>query len=408
MTTVQDALLVKEPDLGHYSLGTSAPWYKGWELTEDQVEVFRQRSRASLEAKAKAERGEMEQLHPVNTPTFDPGNLMPQLAGNGLRTLSLFSGGGGLDLGFDRAGYSHHASIEIMTIAARTLTTNRPGWRVLTGQDGDAKSMDWRQFRGQVDVIQGGPPCQPFSTAGRRRGREDERDLFPCFVQAVLEIEPLAFVAENVPNLGAARFRAYVEECILKPLSRKWRVQVFKLSAPQFGVPQTRTRLFFVGIRRDLERTYQPPVPLFRSFEDESLYNAELPICIGVRRALGLIDIGVDGPAPTMRSGLTGPRHTTSVNSSVSALKKWNRLQIWPNGVAATREAASRFPPKNGHFRLSVPDCALLQGFPEWWRFEGPVYAALGQIGNSVAPPMAYRVAVTLAACLAGRPVHAP
>jgi DNA (cytosine-5)-methyltransferase 1 len=76
----------------------------------------------------------------------------------------------------------------------------------------------------------------------------------------------------------------------------------------------------------------------------------------------------------------------------VTALKIWNRLQIWPNGVALTRELASAYVAKNGHFRLSVPDCMVIQGFPADWPIGAPVYFALGLIGNAVAPPMAYHL----------------
>jgi len=75
-------------------------------------------------------------------------------------------------------------------------------------------------------------------------------------------------------------------------------------------------------------------------------------------------------------------------------------LQIWPNGVQSTRQKASAFPAKDDHFRLSVQDCGLLQGFPEEWRFAGAVYEVLGQIGNSVAPPVAYAVAKAVADAL--------
>jgi DNA (cytosine-5)-methyltransferase 1 len=71
----------------------------------------------------------------------------------------------------------------------------------------------------------------------------------------------------------------------------------------------------------------------------------------------------------------------------------WQALEIWPNGVARDRESARAFVAKNGHFRLSVPDCAIIQGFPDDWHFHGAVYLALGQVGNSVAPPLAYRLA---------------
>ncbi|MEQ9369161.1 MAG: DNA cytosine methyltransferase [Coleofasciculus chthonoplastes F3-SA18-01] len=75
----------------------------------------------------------------------------------------------------------------------------------------------------------------------------------------------------------------------------------------------------------------------------------------------------------------------------------------WPNGVALNREQAHLFVADNGHFRLSVPDCAILQCFPQSWSFDGAVYKALGQIGNAVPPPMAYRVAVSIAQALSSR-----
>ena len=121
---------------------------------------------------------------------------------------------------------------------------------------------------------------------------------------------------------------------------------------------------------------------------------------MGTREALGLSDIGWDAPAPTIRSTLTGPRHTTSVLNSVSSRAVWERLQVWPSGVAPSREAARAFVAENGHFRLSVPDVALLQGFPESWSFHGAVYMALGQIGNAVPPPLGYVVAESVADAL--------
>ncbi|ORU94275.1 MAG: hypothetical protein A6F72_08525 [Cycloclasticus sp. symbiont of Poecilosclerida sp. N] len=71
-------------------------------------------------------------------------------------------------------------------------------------------------------------------------------------------------------------------------------------------------------------------------------------------------------------------------------------MEIWPNGVQPDRKRASAFPAKNGHFRLSVQDVGLIQGFPESWEFAGAVYQMLGQIGNSVSPPVAYQVALSV------------
>nr|WP_263012403.1 MULTISPECIES: DNA (cytosine-5-)-methyltransferase [unclassified Laspinema] len=336
---------------------------------------------------------------------------MLQLPSHGLRSLSLFSGGGGLDLGFDRAGFTHVASYDILPDAGKTLTQNRRHWRVFSGEPGDVTHIDWRSYRGLVDVIHGGPPCQPFSVAGHQKGKADRRDMFPEFVRAVLEIQPLAFVAENVTALLGKKFSSYVQEEIEKPLSPTYRLIKFILSAPDFGIPQIRNRVFFVGFKTDkIAAKYQPPQPThhWKKEEGSSIRQAiqldlfspgersQLPRCMGIREALGLPDLGFDALAPTIRSGLTGPRHTTSVLSSVSAQKNWEKLQIWPNGVAANREQAHLFVAKNGHFRLSVADCAMIQGFPEFWIIEGAVYMALGQIGNAVPPPLAYRIAASI------------
>lgn len=359
-------------------------------------------SKRSAEAKRRAMEGDTEPKHEINVPRLSPEELMPQLPRNGLRALSLFSGGGGLDLGFDRAGFEHLTSYEIITDAAATLSANRPQWDVKSGNEGDVAKVDWRTVK--VDVIHAGPPCQPFSSAGRQLGHEDGRNLFPEFIRAVREVKPLAFVAENVRALLNGKFSQFVHEQIVQPLSREYSVHIFDLSAASFGVPQVRTRVFFVGFRRGLNAQYCSPSPTHyckHSSDEpppmaETMQGAAFQQCMGAREALGLPDIGFDALAPTMRSGLTGPRHTTSILSSVSALKLWNRLQIWPNGVAPSREMAQRFVADNGHFRLSVPDCALLQGFPESWKFSGAVYKSIGQIGNSVAPPMAYQVALSI------------
>jgi DNA (cytosine-5)-methyltransferase 1 len=392
----------KENHLGHYGLGTDAPWYQPQELSEAERRVFSEMSKRSAAAKRRAMEGDAEPKHGINVPLLRPETLMPQLPRNGLRTLSLFSGGGGLDLGFDQAGFDHVTSYEIVTDAAATLSANRPHWDVRSGDEGDVTTVDWQ--RAKVDVIHAGPPCQPFSSAGRQMGTADGRNLFPEFVRAVREVKPLAFVAENVRALLNGKFSQFVQEQIVQPLSREYSVHIFDLSASSFGVPQVRTRVFFVGFRRDLKVQYSSPTPThFCEYSSdgpppmaETMKGSAFQRCLGAREALGLPSIGFDALAPTLRSGLTGPRHTTSVLSSVSALRVWNKLQIWPNGVAPSREMARRFVPENGHFRLSVPDCALLQGFPESWKFTGAVYKSTGQIGNSVAPPMAYQVALSI------------
>ena len=236
--------------------------------------------------------------------------------------------------------------------------------------------------------------------------------MIPEFVRCIKEILPKAFVVENVSGLSSKKFKKYLSDTLFIPLEINYKIQMFTLNAAGFGVPQIRKRVIFVGIRNNsTKKEYKKPEEIYdfshlrltkeisrevtlSLFGEEQDYKEK---CIGVREALGLEEIGYDTIAPTLRCTLTGPRSTTSILSSTSAQKIWNSLGIWPNGVQLNREKASAFETKDGTFRLSVSDCAILQGFPENWKFNGPVYQALGQIGNSVAPPMGYHIAKSIA-----------
>ena len=404
--------------IGHYFEGSDAKWYRGRNLTDEEREVFRQRSIGSHKAKLKALNGDgPPPIHKINVPKLNPEDLMPKLKPNQIKVLSLFSGGGGLDLGFDYAGFQHCESYEIMEDAGLTIINNRPQWNVFYGEEGNVREKNWQSLQGKIDVIHGGPPCQPFSTAGRQMGGKDDRDLFPEFIRSILEVEPKAFVAENVKALKSKKFEKYLHQNILFPLSQDYHISMFELSAASFGVPQKRYRVFLVGLRKDkINKKFVIPKPTHdfshllpnhknNNCQQLSLFDFytsddDLLKCMGVREALGLPDIGYDALSPTIRSALTGPRHTTSILSSVSAQKQWTKLQVWPNGVAKDRLSANKFVTKNGHFRLSVQDCAILQGFPDSWIFNGAVYMILGQIGNSVVPPVAYQVAKALSKAL--------
>ncbi|NKR27508.1 DNA (cytosine-5-)-methyltransferase [Rhodococcus hoagii] len=374
------------------------PHHRPRSLTVSQREAFRQMSIQSRQAKLQALTGAVEPVHDINVPKLDPYALMPQQADNGLSGLSLFSGGGGLDLGFDRAGFTHTASYEILEAAAETLRAARPSWVVKGGDDGDVRGVKWSGLRGEVDVVHGGPPCQPFSIAGRQQGGEDSRDMWPEFVRCVRSIRPRAFVAENVSALASKKFADYVQSNIIGALDDWYHIRMLTLRAEQFGVPQLRRRVVFVGFsrKRDAER-FQAPVATHHWGPDG---DPALERTLGLREALGLPDIGFDALSPTVRSSLSGPRHTTSILNSVAAQRVFGSMEIWPNGVAATREAAQAFVPKNGHFRLSVPDVALMQGFPEDWPLAGATYMQLGQLGNAVPPPLAYAVALSVSRAL--------
>lgn len=373
----------------------------GYTISDDKRDEYRKTSQLSSERKRLAFIGEgIQPVHQINTPTLNPNELMPPLPSNSFRTLSMFSGGGGLDLGFDKVGFHHVASYDILAICGETLTANRKTWKIHSGESGDVQVVNWADYRGEIDIIHGGPPCQPFSIAGKQQGQSDSRNMWPSFIKAVLAIKPRVFMAENVPGLLDPKFEPFVKENIERPLGDEYYIHRFILSAEDFGVPQTRKRVFFVGFRDESDfLRFVPPTP---THTRETGLDFGMSKCMGAREALGLADIGFDCLAPTLRSGFTGPRNTTGVVNSKASMTTWGKLKIWPNGVQSSRLKAHRYPPENDHFRLSVQDCAILQGFPEDWFFSGAVYQILGQIGNSVCPPVAYNVAKSILTSIGG------
>ncbi len=202
-----------------------------------------------------------------------------------MRSVELFTGAGGLALGIEEAGFHHDTVIERNKYCCHTLSQNQArgfkplaGWRLFSG---DVRSFDYSEIRGPVDLLAGGPPCQPFSIGGKHQGPLDSRDMFPEVVRAMRELRPRAILVENVRGLlreSFARYFAYVTlqmrypEMLTKPdedwidhLSRLERHHtkgrekglhyniVFRpLNAANYGVPQKRERVIIVGFRSDL------------------------------------------------------------------------------------------------------------------------------------------------------------
>jgi DNA (cytosine-5)-methyltransferase 1 len=211
-----------------------------------------------------------------------------------LTSLELFTGAGGLALGAHLAGFHHTALVEWNRDACRTLRANAarnavPGiehWRVI---EADARTVPVREL-GPVDLIAGGPPCQPFSIAGKHRGMEDSRNMIPEFIRAIRELAPRAFIMENVRGLIRRSFESYFsyvlleltyptvtrqpDETLESHLRRLEEVHtrghfadlsynvVFRLlNAADYGVPQLRERVFLVGFRADTGIEWHFPEP---------------------------------------------------------------------------------------------------------------------------------------------------
>jgi DNA (cytosine-5)-methyltransferase 1 len=171
--------------------------------------------------------------------------------------ISLFSGLGSFSKALRDLGF-HVLAHDFMPEACATLRSN--GFDVIQG---DVRDVDFSTARyGQVEVIIGGPPCQPFSQGGRNGGQYDERDMLPDFTRAVAEIQPRFFMMENVRGLASPRHKAYLDKVLTDLEALGYIVEWDVLDASDYGVPQSRKRTFVMGVRVDVaedrERTSTP------------------------------------------------------------------------------------------------------------------------------------------------------
>ncbi len=202
-----------------------------------------------------------------------------------MRSVELFVGAGGLGLGVSKAGFHPAAVIDWDRWACDTIRENRErGLEPLNGwplHECDIREFDFEQIDGPIDLVTGGPPCQPFSLGGLHRAFLDDRDMFPEAIRAVRTLRPRAFVLENVKGLTRATFTNYLEyirlqlrrpELVARPNERwmehlarlaesetdgrqrglEYQVVIRVLNAANYGVPQRRERVFIVGFRSDI------------------------------------------------------------------------------------------------------------------------------------------------------------
>lgn len=159
-----------------------------------------------------------------------------------MNAITLFAGAGGSCQGLKDAGLDVVACFERDDDAVATLKANG-----LPAIQADLVDYDWAPYAGKIDLVEGGPPCQPFSAAGLGQGEWDARDCIPAYIDAVAAIRPAYFVMENVRGLTFKKHREYLETVVTMFRELGYNVEWRVLNAADFGVPQTRQRLFVVG-----------------------------------------------------------------------------------------------------------------------------------------------------------------
>lgn len=367
-----------------------------------------------------------------------------------MKSIELFAGAGGLGIGLHQAGFTPLAVVEWDKYCCDTIRDNQDrgvphviDWLLI---EGDVRSVDFRVYSDQVDLVSGGPPCQPFSLGGRHGAHRDVRDMFPEAIRAVREIRPLAFVFENVKGLTRTAFRNYFEYIRLQmehPELRSrqhedwtdhlvrlekhhtrgrrsdlhYRVVARVLNTADYGVPQRRERVVFVGFRDDtnIEWSFPPSThsldALCWSLVHEKEYWERHHVPLDERvvstvfdvRARRMVERPRTAPWRTVRDALHDLPDPES-ESGTATFWHNHRLQLgarkYPGhsgspldepaktlkaGVHGVPGGENMLRRPDGSVRyFTVRESARLQTFPDDYVFHGSWTETMRQLGNAV------------------------
>lgn len=374
-----------------------------------------------------------------------------------LNSVELFAGAGGLALGIERARFQHLAVLEKAQIACNTLSKNT-SWPIVCC---DVATFDYAKIEDKVDLVAGGPPCQPFSVAGKHLANLDPRDMFPEAVRAVRELRPRAFLFENVKGLLRTSFSNYLDyillqlrhpDVLLRPkedwTKHRTRLQRHEtgggkvglnynvvsqvLNAADYGTSQRRERFFIVGLRSDLgiEWSFPPPTHAldsllwsqWKSGDYWRHHDIAAPLHYQIPPNLVLRGRQLDGPPlakpwRTIRdaiSDLPDPQQSLQAHIPGHAFVDGAKIYKGHTGSpldlpAKTLKAGVHGVPggenmllhPNGNVRyFTIRECARLQGFPDSHIFPESWGATMRQLGNAVPVDLAYQIGRSLASAL--------
>ena len=332
-----------------------------------------------------------------------------------MNLISLFSGCGGLDLGFERAGFSIPVANEFDKKIWGTYKENHPRTHLIENDVRKIKKEDILPYiGGEVDGIIGGPPCQSWSEAGALRGIEDERgQLFFDYIRILKEFQPKFFLAENVSGMLANRHSEAVKNIIKLFEKAGYDVSVTLVNAKDYGVAQERKRVFYIGFRKDLGIDFNFP---HGSTEEDD-------------KKITLKDIIWDLQETAVPAAPKNRHNPKAINNNEYFIGAYstifmsrNRVKAW-NEQAYTVQASGRQcqlhpqAPKMVKFgkndcrfvegkedlyrRMTIREVARVQGFPDDFKF---IYEetnmAYKMIGNAVPVNLAYEIGCAIKAVL--------
>ncbi|WP_259672066.1 DNA cytosine methyltransferase [Rhizobium sp. NZLR8] len=323
-----------------------------------------------------------------------------------LTVIELCAGAGGMAIGLERAGYHPLALIEFDKDAAATLRKNRPFWPVV---EADMREVDFKQYRAAgVDLLVGGLPCQPYSIEGLGRGKDDPRDLLPEGARAVDEIRPAAFAFENVAGLLNARHADHLGSFLKKLRKSGYAVQIIRMQAEDYGVPQERTRILIVGMKNTAMGAFRAPpkFPAWRTNLGDALEDlmSENGWTGAAAWAEALRTQIVKRNGVELRGALASTVVGRKGGARDKEMGRWAKKGIDIRNVgdaAPTQEQADKSGPDFlPSLTLRMP--ARLQAFPDYWSFIGGKDSAARQIGNAVPPPIGMAIGLAVRSALKG------
>lgn len=320
-----------------------------------------------------------------------------------MNLISLFSGAGGLDLGFHMAGFRTVAANEFDTKICPTFRANFPDVNLI---EGDIRKVPSSEFPDNITGVIGGPPCQSWSEAGSLKGIDDARgQLFYEYIRVLRDKHPLFFVAENVSGMLAKRHANAVNGFMSLFDEAGYDVNLKMLNANDYNVPEDRDRVFYIGFRKDLEiQNFQYPRPLpYKPTLRDSIWDLK------------------DSAIPALDKNKTNgdtcsvPNHEYFIGAFSPIFMSRNRVRAWDEPgftVQASGRQCQLHPQapkmikveKNLHKfatgsehlyrRMTVREVARIQTFPDTFRF---IYTDVNygykMIGNAVPVNMAYHIA---------------